>query len=372
MYPSAALPSPGICSSGAGAQARVTAIAVALLPFCLVCALLATSACDHAPALTSYTFEGPTMGTRYVVKVVTVEREPGWQERLAESITARLDDINQKMSTWLPESEISRFNDKASVEPFLFSAETFEVLQAAQQVSSASDGAFDITVGPLVNAWGFGAAGETPTPPSTEVLAELATHVGFDKLLLDASSKSAAKTDPDLRLDLSAIAKGYAVDQVAAALAGEGFEDYMVEVGGEVRTAGQNPDGTPWRIGIEQPEASPVRQVATVVPLSDVSLATSGNYRNFWVAADGRRISHTLDPRTAAPVEHTAASVSVAHASCMMADAWATALMVLGPERGYEVAVAEDLAVLFLIHGEDDDELEQRLTPTFEALLQGH
>ncbi len=310
------------------------------------------------------------MGTRYVVKVVTVEREAGWQERLAESITARLAEVNQKMSTWLTDSEISRFNDKASVEPFLFSAETFDVLQAAQEVSTASDGAFDITVGPLVDAWGFGAAGEMPTPPSIEVLAELETHVGFDKLQLDVVSKSAAKQDPDLRLDLSAIAKGYAVDQVAEALAAQGFEDYMVEVGGEVRTAGQNPDGDSWRIGIEQPEANPVRQVATVVPLSGVALATSGNYRNFWVAADGRRISHTLDPRTGAPVAHAAASVSVAHPSCMMADAWATALMVLGPDQGYDVAVTQDLAVLFLIHGEDGGELEQRLTPAFEALLQ--
>ncbi len=302
------------------------------------------------------------MGTGYTVKVVAGGLEEDRRGELSDLITERLEEVNGKMSTYQATSELSRFNAWQSEEPFPLSELTQEVIELALEVARSSGGAFDVTVAPLVDAWGFGPSEEPPGGLSDDALATLRDRVGFHKLEL-VPGQGLRKLDQRVTFDLNAIAKGYAVDRVAQALSSEGFTDFMVEVGGEVRTAGHNLSGAPWRIGIEAPQSGRYA-LHSVVSLSGVSLATSGDYRNYY-EVDGKRFSHTIDPRTGRPVEHAGASVSVIAAQCALADAWATALLALGPEEGYELALREGLAALFLIY-QPDGEVSERATPGFE------
>ena len=307
-----------------------------------------------------WAFNGATMGTTYNVKVSLPEGYSGENKAVADAMTACLESVNQRMSTYIPDSELSRFNQHASTKPFEASKALIEVVREAQRISALSEGAFDVTVGPLVDAWGFGP--ETRgTPPTSEQLATLRERVGYMKLRV---GEGLQKDHPMLHVDLSSIAKGYGVDECARRLDSLGFQHYMVEVGGEVRVKGRNPEGEPWRIGIERPEVSG-REIHQVVSLTDVSMATSGDYRNYY-ELDGQRISHTIDPRTGAPIRHHLASVSVLHADCMTADGYATMLNVLGPERGFELAQREGIAALFLV--KVDDGFEERITDAFKAL----
>jgi len=312
-------------------------------------------------------FEGGIMGTTYRVSVVGTLDEVA-VSAAADAIEGVLQRIDGRMSTYKPDSEISKLNAHVAGESVKLSEETFEVIALAQEVNVKSSGAFDITVGPLVNAWGFG-PDELEVAPSDEELQALMALTGPDKITLDSATTSVSKSADDVYCDLSAIAKGYAVDQVATALTALGYKNYMVEVGGEVRTAGVNGRGLPWRIAIEKP-VDGERVVEEIVGLTDVSLATSGNYRNFYMA-DGKRISHTINPRTGRPVEHSLASVSVIHPACALADAYATALMVLGPEEGMAIAEAQGLAVFFIIHG-DGDSFVTKQTASFAPYRMAH
>ncbi len=315
------------------------------------------------PGRETYAFRGATMGTYYAVKVAA---EGLSDERLGEikaMIEGELEDVNAKMSTWVEDSELSRFNRHAETTPFEVSAATFEVVSAALEIARLTGGAYDVTVGPLVNAWGFGAEGDLPDLSDQEIR-RLIDGVGYAKLELEPAASTLRKLRGDLYCDLSSIAKGYAVDRVAEALASAGFSDVWVEVGGEVRAAGGSAEGRAWRLGIERPNLRP-GALQRIVPLDDAAVATSGDYRNYR-ERDGARISHIIDPRSGWPVRHRLASVSVVHPQCMIADALATALMVLGPEEGQELARREDLAVLFLVR--DGDDYRELMTPAFEAL----
>jgi thiamine biosynthesis lipoprotein len=254
------------------------------------------------------------------------------------------------MSTYVESSELSRFNRAAASEPFSLSSDTFDVFQLSQQISEQTGGAFDITVGPLVNAWGFGPEGPGEMLSDKE-LSRLRKTVGYRRLTLDPVAKTVTKDNAKVYCDLSAVAKGYAVDRVALALDDLAIANYMVEIGGEVRTSGVNADGVPWQIGIEVPTES-ASGVQTVISLENMALATSGDYRNFY-EKDGVRVSHTIDPSTGRPVQHSAASVSVVHHECAYADAFATALMVMGPDKGLAFADEIGLPVLFLVHGDN-------------------
>jgi thiamine biosynthesis lipoprotein len=296
---------------------------------------------------------GPTMGTTFNIKCVSDDQQDSINEKaLVVQVQNTLADINRKMSTYVSDSELSRLNKHDSDEPFQLSAETAEVFACSLEISRLTEGAFDITVGPLVNAYGFGPDPEQRHIPTDSELAELRKRVGYQKLDFDSEAGTVVKQKPDLYCDLSAVAKGYAVDQLAMVLEKAGIKRYMVEVGGEVRTLGLNSADEPWQIAIEKPlDAERVNYLR--VELSGEAVATSGDYRNFFIK-DGQRISHTIDPRTGRPVEHDLASVTVVHDSCMYADAWATAMMVLDPEEGARLAESRGLAVLFLIRGEDD------------------
>ena len=301
---------------------------------------------------TRVVLSGPTMGTTW--SVVASRPDPSRAElrRAQAAVEERLETTERLMSTWDPDSELTRFNRHASTGPFRLSAQTLEVLRLALGVSEKTAGAFDVTVGPLVAAWGFGAEPRSPARrPDAAELAEIRGRVGFRLLGLDPSKATVRKRRADVICDLSGIAKGFAVDEVARALTDLGWTDFLIEVGGEVRARGRRPDGEIWRVGVERPDASG-RAVQAVVALADRAMATSGDYRSFRIESDERegdeRLSHVIDPRTGRPVSHQLASVSVVHPDAALADAWATALLVLGPEQGHALAEAESIGAYFI------------------------
>lgn len=305
---------------------------------------------------------GATMGSTFSVRIAGGPFAAGFERVAFEAVTAAFDGVVERMSSYEPGSELARLNRHAATTPFALSAQTLGVIERAQQVARLSEGAFDVTVAPLVGAWGFGAA----AAPRTGVpdASALAAPVGWQSLALDPVARQVRKASPALQLDLSGIAKGHAVDRAADALAALGLQHFMVEAGGEIRTRGRNSEGRPWQIAIEKPDAWPP-QVQRVVPLAGLSIATSGDYRSVWEHA-GRRIHHEIDPRTRAPADHLLASVSVLHEECMAADAWATALFVLGPERGRALAEAERLPVLFIVRGPGG--LRELASSAFDAM----
>lgn len=290
---------------------------------------------------------GSTMGTTWTAKLVVPPGATSLVAAARDSIVARLDRVNASMSTWDPASEISLFNRTVSVEPFPVSVEFVDVVRRAETVSRATGGAFDVTVAPLVALWGFGAYGTPGDPADPSALPAVMAHVGYTKLQISGDGRALRKTDPEISIDLSAIAKGYGVDRAAEALASMGLAAYAVEVGGEVRARGRKPDGTPWLVGIEAPDPT-ARIVLRSIPLLDASVATSGDYRNFYESS-GTRYAHIVDPRTGSPVPWQGFSVTVIHSSATLADAWATGLSVLGPAEGIALADREGLAVLFVL-----------------------
>jgi thiamine biosynthesis lipoprotein len=306
------------------------------------------------------------MGTWYSVRLGA--RPAGLDPpRLQADIEARLDRVNAWMSTYRPDSEISRFNRYEGTDWFPVSAETEHVVQAALEVSRLTDGAFDVTVAPLVDLWSFGPETREPRVPSEEEIARRRARVGYRQFEVRRAPPALRKTRPDLMIDLSAIAKGFGVDQVAELLEEAGIRHWLVEIGGDVRARGVKSDQTAWRIGVEKP-LSGRREVQLVLEIGRRAVATSGDYRNFF-EVDGKRYGHTIDPRTGRPVEHGLGSVTVVEDTCMSADALATALMVLGPAKGYDLAVARGWSAMFQIRGERG--LEIRQTPAFAALRTG-
>ncbi|HUT77967.1 MAG TPA: FAD:protein FMN transferase [Polyangia bacterium] len=307
---------------------------------------------------------GTTMATTYSVKVVGPGFAPADRGRLTLAVERELERVNAAMSRYREGSDLDRLNRSRSEAAQPIPADLAEILGLARSISELSNGAYDVTVGPLVRLWGFDDESRLAVAPAPEALAAARERVGFGKLEIDPSGPTARKLHPELDIDLSSIAKGWGVDRVALALEASGQRDYLVEIGGEVRAAGRNHRGEPWRVGVEQPLADR-REVFEVAALSGMSMATSGDYRNFYVL-DGRQVSHTIDPRTGRPVEHGLASVTVLDPSCARADGLATALTVLGPVLGPALADREGLAALFLIR-RDDGTFERRATAAFDG-----
>lgn len=310
-------------------------------------------------------FSGRTMGTTYDVKVARADLSPDEMREIGQAMEQTLERIEGLMSTWRDDSELSRFNAWKTTEPFPIDPETARVFEASLEVSARSHGAFDVTVGPLVQAWGFGPANPVEVPDDAELEA-LKARVGFEHLALDPTGPTLTKRRPDVEADLSAVAKGYGVDAVAETLEGLGQTAYLVEIGGEVRARGVRLDGQAFRVAIEEP-ALDGRRIHRVVELRDVSMATSGDYRN-WIEVNGQRLSHTIDPRTGRPITHALASVTVVHPLAMWADAWATALNVLGPDAGFELASKEKLPAYFIVRTADGG-FETIATAEFAPLL---
>jgi thiamine biosynthesis lipoprotein len=324
---------------------------------------LALGACGRAPSTTSPRYlhlRGASMGSTYNVRLEAPEREG---PALRSALQAALDDVEQRMSMFRADSELSTFNRAGAGVPVALSESTYAVFAAADRVSRWSGGAFDITVAPLVESWGFGTRSTRRVPETASLVADR-ERVGWRGLSFDPVRSAVTKQHGAQQADLGGIAKGWGVDRAAAALEARGIANYMVEVGGEVRTRGVNAAGMPWRIGIEEPDASPQR-ARWVVPLSGRSMATSGDYRNYFVEA-GRRYSHEIDPATGAPIRHGLCSVTVVVDDCMQADALATALIVLGAERGRALAENSGIAAQFIERTPAG--LRDSMTPAFAAL----
>lgn len=293
-----------------------------------------------------FVYQGQTMGTSFTIKASVVSENIN-QQALKQQIKSLLHKINLSMSTYIETSEISLFNQSSSTEWQDVSPRLFEVLRTAQDTSKLTRGAFDISIGPLVNLWGFGPDVMTYSVPEESKIKQRLNQIGYQHLLLDDKANKIKKTIPSLTLDLSALAKGYAVDQVALLIEKEGISSYLVEIGGEIRLKGRNINGQFWWIAIEKP-VSDNRAIHKVLPVSNIAMATSGDYRNYF-ENKGIRFSHTIDPRTGYPVTHKLASVTILSENTMQADALATAIMVLGPREGYQLAEEKQIAALFLI-----------------------
>ncbi|MGH8119891.1 MAG: FAD:protein FMN transferase, partial [Gammaproteobacteria bacterium] len=280
-------------------------------------------------------------------------------------IDRRLEGINAIMSTYLLDSELSKINRAGANEWLPISAELYRVVQQALNISAASHGAFDITVGPLVNLWGFGPPGRPQQVPDEETIKSVRENTGYHKVHLRESPRAIRKDADAIYLDLSGIAKGYAVDAVAALLEQESLHDYMFEIGGEIRARGLNADGENWRIGIEKPVTGE-RAMERIIHLKNTGMATSGNYRNFY-DMNGIRFAHIIDPATGKPVVQHLASVTVLDKECMAADAWATALFVLGPDQGLDLARRLRMPVLFIV--KNDTGFQETMTEEFRPYL---
>lgn len=305
------------------------------------------------------TLRGQTMGTTYTVKVVASQVE---KDDLKQEVDRELARVNGLMSTWIPESELSRLNAAPVGEPFEVSPDTLEVIRLSREVSELSEGSFDITVGPLVNLWGFGPDPSGREVPSDDEIAAARERVGFDYIVIDGNTVT---KKADIYIDLSAIAKGYGVDRIAELLEARGFENYLVEIGGELRVRGHNDRDTPWTVAIETPAGGLERSIFRTVEIRDQAMATSGDYRNYF-EKDGVRYSHTIDPVTGRPITHDLVSVTVLADTTAMADAMATAINVMGAARGLDLAQARNMAVQVIIKTEDG--FEERMSPAFEAM----
>ena len=310
---------------------------------------------------------GVALGTTWLVKVVAPEADRQERDRLYAAISEQLDLIDGRMSTWDPASELSRFNRSRRTTPFAMSKPTLDVFDLAREVSEQTGGAFDVTVGPLVQTWGFGAGAEPrKTDPRDEEIALLRERVGYTQLDTDRQAGTLRKNHAATEADLSAIAKGYAVDCIADALETLGYRDFLVEVGGELAARGSRSGDGPWRVAIEQPDADG-RSIFAIVELKNTGMATSGDYRSYSIR-DGVRLSHLIDPRSMRPIAHNLASVTVIDPNSARADALATGLGVLGPEAGLDLAEQEEIAAYFIVRGPGDS-LRGFPTKRFAPLL---
>ncbi|MBD1226074.1 FAD:protein FMN transferase [Xenorhabdus griffiniae] len=309
---------------------------------------------------------GQTMGTYYSVKYVADSSTPA-PENLQKEIDRLLEEVNDQMSTYRPNSELSRFNQSREVnKPFPVSAATAKVVKEAIRINKLTEGALDVTVGPLVNLWGFGPEGRITKAPTDEELAMRRTWTGIDNLSVEGNNL--VKSIPELYVDLSSIAKGYGVDVVAEYLESQNIKNYMVDIGGEVRTSGSNGKGNPWRIAIEKPSDSGMAQSAQeIIEPGNMSVATSGDYRNYF-EQNGVRYSHTINPKTGKPITHNLVSITVIAPTCMSADGFSTGLDVLGPEKGMEVAEKLNIPVFMIVKTKDG--FEERYNTAFKAYLQ--
>ncbi len=285
---------------------------------------------------------GPTMGTSWSV-VLVGDIPDTQQETLTLAIAAELARINGLMSTYDPNSELSTFNKMQVVSAVPMHSDVLSVVNAAKQISEQTNGAYDVTLGPVIRLWGFGADASESDGPAAELVESTLDYVGYKQLMVDDEG-FLAKQHPQLEVDLSSIAKGYAVDQIGALVAAEGYDNYTVEIGGELLTRGHRGNNAPWRIGIELPDQT----VNSGIEVNDSHIASSGHYRNYR-EVNGQRLSHIIDGSTGYPVRHNTAAVTVMHTNTMLADAWATALLVLDYDRARTLAEKNGISAQFTL-----------------------
>lgn len=300
------------------------------------------------PETTLQRLEGQIFGTFWQVTFAT--QTPDQVQTWRLGVEQVLQQVDAQMSTYRQDSELMQLNRQPLGEWFSLSPELYQVLALSQQIAEASHGQFDVTVGRLVNLWSFGPEQRPLAIPEPELLSQRLSQVGYQYLELQ-EDPPAARRMQDFYIDLSGVAKGFAVDEVARYLAAQGLENFLVNIGGDLLAKGQRASDQPWRIGIEVPHEG-VQEAQHILAIQDMSVATSGDYRNYF-EAEGVRFSHTIDPLSGWPIAHNLASVTVLAPDNAHADAWATALMVQGPEVGLQVAETENLKVLMIVRGQE-------------------
>ncbi|MEQ6884219.1 FAD:protein FMN transferase [Salicola sp. Rm-C-2C1-2] len=334
----------------------------------LLLPLLLLSACGDANEPDSREIpvthlEGRIFGTFYRVSVAETLAQSR-KETLHEAVRGTLQNVDLSMSTYRDDSDLMRLNNHPPGKWVELPEGVIDVVSTAERLSERTDGAFDATIGDLVNLWSFGPEARPTEVPSDAAIEARLKRVGHANLELD-SDNNRARRMTDLFVDLSAIAKGEAVDRVARLLKERGYPNHLVNIGGDLKASGRKAESSPWRIGIEVPRDGP-QSAHHVLPLSDMSLATSGDYRNYF-EVDGQRYSHTIDPRDGRPVTHSLASASVFHPSNRMADALATAFMVMGVEATLDYARNHGIAVLVIEHAQQ--RFRTRISPALEQML---
>ncbi|MEH6575752.1 MAG: FAD:protein FMN transferase [Amphritea sp.] len=337
-------------------------VQVFMRPAALLLAALFLTACgqDAKPRVIGFT--GQTMGTSFTLKWVV--QDISQVDDIRQEAEQLLAQINQSMSTYISDSELSLLNSSQDSSAVPVSNELFEVLSLAQAVSHNTQGAFDITVGPLVNLWGFGPDGRVIKAPDPQQISLLKNTVGYQRIQLNSDLQQLSKP-AGMYMDLSAVAKGYAVDKLAGLLVARGIENYLAEIGGELRAAGLKPDGVSWRIAVESP-ISGKRSIQRIIEVVDIGIATSGDYRNYF-EQDGVRFSHTIDPANGRPISHKLASVTVLRPTCAEADALATAFMVMGEDEAYRYALDNDISAMFIV--KNGDGFIEKTSPGFTQYI---
>jgi thiamine biosynthesis lipoprotein len=322
-----------------------------------------------SPTRDPVVLRGRTMGTTYSVKL----EGAGSAETLVElhrAIDALLEQNDRQMSTWRPDSEVSRFNRHGAGEWFAVSPATAAVVAKGLELHRKTDGASDVTIGPVLRAWHFGPdAGGSHTPlraPSEMELNAARRRVGAEHLQARFDPPALRKNIEGVEVDLSSVAPGCAVDEIVELLAERGYRNAMVELGGEVRAMGRRGDGQPWRIGVESP--TPTREIAVVVPLADFAVATSGDY-NKYRTVEGVRYAHIFDPRTGRPLPYRGATVTVLAPTCVEADGLSTPLFVMGADAGFDWCVENNVAALYQEPGAQPGEVRRRWTPRFDERM---
>lgn len=300
--------------------------------------------CGEKPKLK--VIKGTTMGTYYSIKWVEQQGLPS-SEAIRKEVEKRLELVNAQMSTYRTDSELSRFNQLQSEQPFAVSAATAKVVREALRLSKLSDGAYDVTVGPLVNLWSFGPEARPEKTPSDTLIKQRMAEVGYQHLTVLANNRL-VKDIPHLYVDLSSIAKGYGVDLVFEYLKDDlHIKNLMVDIGGEIRVQGENQSGVPWRIAIEKPVANEIA-VQDIIEVGSKSVATSGDYRNYF-EENGVRYSHLINPRTGKPIQNRVVSVTVIDDSCMTADGYATMFSIMGEQESIALANREEIPLLLIV-----------------------
>lgn len=327
----------------------------------LLLTLMFLVGCDQAPSLER--FGGPTMGSSYSIQYV---REPGGPSRLEvqEAVEAILRDVDEHYSTYRGDSAVSRFNQLQAGQCQALEKDMLALVGFGQQLAEQSQGAFDLTVEPLLDLWGFGPQARQEQVPDPLQLAQARQRVGYHHLRIDGDILC---KDAAVELDFNSIAAGHAVDLIAERLGAMGVASFLVEATGELKAVGRKPDGGPWRVALELPRED--RQVARqVIAVDGLAVSTSGDYRHYF-KDNGRRYSHTFDARLGRPVEHDLAAVTVLDASALQADGYSTLLLILGPEQGWDFAVAHGIAAVLVTRAEGG--FVSRVTPAFERALKG-
>ena len=328
----------------------------------LFCTCMLFISCQHKTS--NISLSGETMGTTYSIKISDYNNSSLSIDQIIAKVDSTLESINLQMSTYISSSEISIFNQK-NIENILPSTEFLTVLEYAHNLSTSTNGLFDITVGPLVQLWGFGKRIDTWAPPKVAQINQLLENIGDD--MWDVVDGKLLKSNSNIQIDVNAIAKGFSVDVIATLIESFGFINYMVEIGGEVYCAGTNEFGEVWKIGIELPDFDS-RILSKIVNLSQVAMATSGDYRNYFFY-DGKNYSHIINPKTGKPIKHSLASVTVISKTCMVADGLATALLVMGTEDALDFIERKNEIECFLIEREGNGDFKTFMSSGFGEFL---